>query len=84
MKKAEVNTDRLGNKKGIVIMENCLFTNIVESDFRKTPILKWVDLLDFVAVEHNLKCRFSEFGMFGNINEINKAYEIVINSIKNN
>ncbi len=81
--KVEVNTDRL-SKNPIDIMENCLFTNLVEENFRKSPIFLWADLLDFIAIEYNLKCRFCEIGMIGKKSEIDKAFNILSNSIKYN
>ena len=80
-----ISTEYAINKKETVsTMETVLFTNISEKELINTSFLKWYDLLDFIAFENNLKCKFAKFGLYGKDADIEKAQTILVNNIKYN
>jgi hypothetical protein len=68
----------------IEICENVLFTDLVSKDVLSTPILIYSDFLDLISLDNKLKCRFYKNVVIGKIEDIRKAQNILINSIKYN
>ena len=66
------------------IMENKLFTNLVEENFKELPLFFWTELLDHISSVNNLNCEFMMFGAMGEKEDIKKAVTILANSIKYN
>ncbi len=72
------------SKGAIEICENVLFTDLVSKDVLSTPILIYSDFLDLISLDNKLKCRFYKNVVIGKIEDIRKAQNILINSIKYN
>jgi hypothetical protein len=72
------------SKGAIEICENVLFTDLVSKDVLSTPILIYSDFLDLISLDNKLKCRFYKNVVIGKIDDIRKAQNILINSIKYN
>ena len=76
------------SKGAIEICENVLFTDLVSKDVLSSPILTYSDFLDFISLDNKLKCRFYKTGyknfVIGKIEDVRKAQNILINSIKYN
>jgi hypothetical protein len=83
--KLAIATEHKANKQETVTpLETVCFTSIVKNELTSTSIFKWHDLLNFIAGEHNLRCRFSAKGFCGSLNDYNKAKNILINSVQFN
>lgn len=72
------------SKGTVQICENVLFTDLVSKDVLSTPISKYSDFLDLVSLDNKLKCRFYKNFVIGKIEDVRKAQNILINSIKYN
>jgi len=83
-KKVIIKTDYIGDAGSIMEMETCLFTNIVEQELKLLSPCHYSQILNHIAVEWDLNCRFSEIAFFGRSKDIDIAQNILINSVKYN
>jgi hypothetical protein len=80
---SKIKTEQ-NRKETVCVMETVLFANLTEQKIKSKSPLCYYDLLDFLAIENNVNARFTPFFMFGNVNEISKATDLLIRSAKEN
>lgn len=83
--KLEIAIEHKANTEETVsTMETVIFTEITEKELRTMKMSSFYDMLDYIAFEHNLNCKFSPFFSFGSHEGMVKAQDILINSVKYN
>jgi hypothetical protein len=67
-----------------VSYENVLFTDLSTKTITSKEMREYSNLLDLISLDNNLKCRFFYNCFVGKSNDIRKAQNILINSVKYN
>jgi hypothetical protein len=68
----------------VEVMETVLFTEIIEQSLMQSSMFEYRAFLDFISFEHKLNARFTELAIIGDSYSINKAFDILIKSVKFN
>lgn len=71
--------NRLESK--IQILENVIFTNIIQYELAKQPLSAMVDSYLLVSIQQNIPIRFSIVGMVANNKDFQKATQLIENSV---
>ena len=71
-------------KETVFTMETVLFTNLSERKVKSKSAIFYYDFLDFIAFENKLQAVFTPFFVHGVKRDIEKAQNILINSVKYN
>jgi len=84
MKKSNIKPLEQNIKETVLTMETVLFTNINERIVDSYPINSYYNLLDFIAFENKLNAHFTPHFICGSLNDIEKAQDKLIESVKYN
>ncbi len=75
---------KLNKKETVNTMEAVCFTDISERMVTSLSPLRHAEFLGLIAVEHKLNFDITPFGFLGDMSEVEKAQNILVESVKYN
>jgi hypothetical protein len=65
----------------VVILENVIFTKLIELELAKQPLSNMAESYLLVSIQQNLPIKFSALGMVAHKKDFDYATEIITNSV---
>lgn len=75
------NKEYNNREKGIIILENIIFTQIIQYELAKQPLSNMVEHYLLVSIQQDLPIKFSIYGMVATKKDFDKATKIIENSV---